>query len=52
MVKNCDRGLENILPSRKTRYIYEKLQRQLGCARRLTKALPWPVGRDRKLLFF
>ena len=39
-----------ILPSRKTRYIYEKWQRKLGCTRRLTKALPWPVGRDRKIL--
>ena len=38
-----------ILPSRKTRYIYEKWQRKLGCTRRLTKALPWPVGRDRKI---
>ena len=36
-----------ILPSRKTRYIYEKWQRKLGCTRRFTKALPWPVGRDR-----
>ena len=25
-------------------------QRKLGCTRRLTKALPWPVGRDRKIL--
>ena len=39
-----------ILPSRKTRYVYEKWQRKLGCTWRLTKALPWPVGRDRKIL--
>ena len=27
-----------------------KWQRKLRCTRRLTKALPWPVGRDRKIL--
>ena len=32
------------------RYIYEKWQRKFGGTRRLTKALPWPVGRDRKIL--
>ena len=32
------------------RYIYEEWQRKFGCTRRLTKALPWPVGRDRKIL--
>ena len=37
-------------PVGKTRYVYEKWQRNLGCTRRFTKALPWPVGRDRKIL--
>ena len=38
-----------ILPSRENKiYIYEKWQRNLGCTRRFTKALPWPVGRDGK----
>ena len=32
------------------RYIYEKRQQKFGCTRRLTKALPWPVVRDRKIL--
>ena len=40
-----------ILPSQKHQlYIYEKWQQKLGCTWRLTKALLWPVGRDRKIL--
>ena len=36
-------------PAGKTIYIYEKWQRKEGCTRRFTKALPFPVGRDRKI---
>ena len=40
-----------ILPSQKHElYIYEKWQWKLGCTWWLTKALLWPVGRDRKIL--
>ena len=38
-----------ICPVSETGYIYEKWQRRKGCTRQLTRTLPLPLGRDRKI---